>query len=210
MVNKHNQQGFSLFMVMIMMIVIAFLVVITSQSTSTESRLSANEADRKYALSEAEVGLRDGEHYLNEIYNTIQASRGGAASAVSAASTPVSTGMKVGWKFTVDCKTDKGLCAPVEKVELVRPEDIKYFEIINKDTNKTPAWERDNIFEAGNNSSQASSNGKAHYIIEYMGQREVVGSAGIHDYFRVTSRARGENPNTVVTLQSYVEMTRSE
>lgn len=204
MTNKHNQQGFSLFMVMIMMIVIALLVVITSQTTSTESRLSANEADRKYALSEAEVGLREGEKTLNEIYNEIlklESSSGATASAGAQ------------YKFTVACKgsanKERGMCAPVEKVDWIRADDRKHFDIEDKDNGVADkaAWERDKIFEASNNSSIASSNGKARYIIEYMGQRE--DSASIHDYFRVTARAQGENQNTVVTLQSYVEMTRS-
>lgn len=199
---KHNQQGFSLFMVMIMMIVIALLVVITSQSTSTESRMSANEADRKFALSEAEIGLRDGETFLNEAYDKI---------VKMGTSTTAGTGL--GLKFTEQCQGDPnthlGLCAPVEDVEPPRnPLDTGHFEIIKK-TGKidTAAWERPNIFEA--NSSRLSSNKKARYIIEYMGQRENPSGSAIHDYFRITSRANGENQNTVVTLQSYVEMTRS-
>ncbi|QMT30486.1 pilus assembly PilX family protein [Alysiella filiformis] len=195
--NKYNQQGFSLFMVMIMMIVIAFLVVITSQTTSTESRLSANEADRKYALTEAEVGLRDGETYLNKVYNDI--SKGASSTSYVGANLV----------FTQDCQ--KGLCAPVEKIVWSNDNDKKHFNISDADNGKSskPAWERDNIFDPTKNFSIASENNKARYIIEYMGQREDPSSSAIHDYFRVTSRANGENKNTVVTLQSYVEMTRS-
>lgn len=198
MTNKHNQQGFSLFMVMIMMIVIALLVVITSQTTSTESRLSANEADRKYALSEAEVGLREGEEFLNEVYTEILN-----------AGTKGSGG--VGYRFTASCQSDdakkKGLCAPVETVSVIRTAE-QHFVIDG--TSNTPAWERDKIFEPSNNSSKASNNGKARYIVEYMGQREDTSGTAVNDYFRITSRAEGQNANTVVMLQSYVEMTRTD
>lgn len=199
MTNKHNQQGFSLFMVMIMMIVIALLVVITSQTTSTESRLSANEADRKYALSEAEVGLRDGEEFLNKVYtDIIKAGTSGTGG--------------VGYTFRTSCQgsddKSRGLCSPVENVEVIRKTE-EHFKIERDPKNRTPAWERPNIFEKSNNSSREAHNGKSRYIIEYMGQREESGSSAIHDYFRITSRAHGQNENTVVTLQSYVEMTRT-
>lgn len=204
MMNKRNQQGFSLFMVMIMMIVIALLVVITSQTTSTESRLSANEADRKYALTEAEVGLREGEAFLNTAYSDILKLEGTSGTT---------TGSGIGYQFTMACQGDatkgQGLCAPVEEVTWIHDEDKKHFNIADSENGKADkaAWERDKIFEKSNNSSRESNNGKSRYIIEYMGQRE--DSSSIHDYFRVTSRAHGENTNTVVTLQSYVEMTRS-
>lgn len=202
MVNKHNQQGFSLFMVMIMMIVIALLVVITSQTTSTESRLSANEADRKYALTEAEVGLREGESFLNSVYEMIKTDP-----STGVAGTPG------GFKFTETCDESGakglGLCAPVEKVDWVRVQDKQHFDIPKKNGELTiPAWERVNAFSPS--SSILSSNQKSRYIIEYMGQREDKTTSSIHDYFRVTARAHGENQNTVVTLQSYVEMTRKD
>ena len=41
-----NQSGFALFLVLIMMIVIAFLVVATIQSTSMDTRTSANDSDQ--------------------------------------------------------------------------------------------------------------------------------------------------------------------
>ena len=61
MIFKSVQKGFSLFFVMILMLVIAFIVIMTSQSSLTEMRSSTNEADRKFALSLAENGLRKGE-----------------------------------------------------------------------------------------------------------------------------------------------------
>lgn len=206
---KRNQQGFSLFMVMIMMIVIALLVVLTSQTTSTESRLSTNEADRKYALAEAEVGLRDAEELLNKIYDELVKRR-------TAGTAGTSLGLM---EFKEDCTgsvldskivNDRGgLCTAIEKPNYVQPNDDKVF--IVKGTASKAVHEREvkgKLPFDDNARSLESSDGKANYVIEYLGQRENETSSGVLDYFRVTSRANGQNENTQVILQSYVEMAR--
>ena len=53
-----KQQGFTLYMVLILMAVIAILVLAGSQLLNTEMRLSTNDADRKYAFGLAEDALR--------------------------------------------------------------------------------------------------------------------------------------------------------
>lgn len=58
---KSAQQGFSLFIVLMVMIVVAFLVVSVTQSYNTEQRISTNDADHKYAFALAEAALRAGE-----------------------------------------------------------------------------------------------------------------------------------------------------
>lgn len=59
-----KQQGYTLFIVLIMMLVIALIVVASMQSTNTEMRISSNDADRKYAFSLAEQALRTGEQRI--------------------------------------------------------------------------------------------------------------------------------------------------
>ena len=59
-----KQQGYTLFIVLIMMLVIALIVVASMQSTNTEMRISSNDADRKYAFSLAEQALRNGEQRI--------------------------------------------------------------------------------------------------------------------------------------------------
>ncbi len=59
-----KNQGYTLFIVLIMMLVIALVVVASMQSTNTEMRISSNEADRKYAFSLAEQALRAGEQRI--------------------------------------------------------------------------------------------------------------------------------------------------
>lgn len=56
-----KQQGFALFIVLMIMIVIALLVVAATQSYNTEQRISTNDADRKLATTLAEAALRQGE-----------------------------------------------------------------------------------------------------------------------------------------------------
>ena len=66
---KSKQQGFTLFIVLMMMLAIAIIVVASMQSTNTEMRISSNEADRKYAFSTAEQALRNGENHIITVGN---------------------------------------------------------------------------------------------------------------------------------------------
>lgn len=202
MKNKQQQQGFSLFMVMIMMIVIALLVVVTSQSTSTESRLSTNETDRKYALSLAEVGLREAEQVIETgIYQPLEKQQ----KLTTALNFKANCTGSIAYKDEAgNNQSGVGLCAPSEKIEFVQPIDKDNFKVETTNVD-LPAWKRPNAF--GNNNSIKSGD-KTRFIIEYLGQR--INSDGmVNDYFRITSRANGNNAQTEVTLQSYVEMTRN-
>ena len=59
-----NQKGYTLFIVLIMMLVIAFVDISNMQSNNTEMRISSNDADRKYAFSNAEGALARGEERI--------------------------------------------------------------------------------------------------------------------------------------------------
>ena len=198
MIFKSTQKGFSLFFVMILMLVIAFIVIMTSQSSLTEMRSSTNEADRKFALSLAENGLREGEFAIKAAFDA----------------KPTAT------TFTADCKN--GWCLPA-KDSYSSSQSHEPFKFDATAAPDIPAWERC----AANTSQQASScvgktvldvgcdtsarckksnDGKTYYIVEYLGSRMDNVKAQHIDNFRVTSRARGNNDDTVVTLQSYVEL----
>lgn len=176
----HKQQGYSLFLVMILMLVIAFLVIATSQSSLTESRTSANEADRKLALSYAESGLKAAEDRIM---------------AMQAQTTAI--------KFTPDCKGTPGMCKPAQGTFIDNDPDYvkKPFEYDGGNASKE-AWER-GVFD-DTEASLEGPDGKSRYIIEYMGFQ----SEGKKEIFRVTSRAEGQSDSTSVTLQSYVELIR--
>lgn len=196
------------------MLVIALLVIVTSQSANTELRISSNEADRKYAMSLAENGLNAAEEKLNELANGI------AAASASATSTGSSNKNK-SVVFTANC--ENGLCLPAEGTFETKDSEKPFEFGSGKAT--IAAWER-----CANNPSNSSTNdcqGKtvidkavcekaktciadegsnAHYIIEYLGSRKDKDDYTVYSYFRVTSRAYGKNTDTVVTLQSYVEL----
>lgn len=182
-----KQEGFSLFIVLIMMLVIAFLVIAATQSYNTEMRISSNDADRKAAFSIAEAALRQGE---TDIANFTDA------------------------KFSANC--EDGLCAEAGQQQAGTIPTVMgtlTLEACNtKECANINAWERkDNkgklfLEEEGRQYSVAadSANKPARYIIEATGSSEQP-DGGIRVIYRVTSRAWGKNPNTSVTLQSYVE-----
>lgn len=198
MIFKSTQKGFSLFFVMILMLVIAFIVIMTSQSSLTEMRSSTNEADRKFALSLAENGLREGEFAIKAAFDA----------------KPTAT------TFTADCKN--GWCLPA-KDSYSSSQSHEPFKFDATAAPDIPAWERcaantsqqasscvgKTVLDAGCDTSarcKKSNDGKTYYIVEYLGSRMDNVKAQHIDNFRVTSRARGNNDDTVVTLQSYVEL----
>ena len=202
MKNKYNQGGFSLFIVMVIMLVIALLVIATSQSTNTEMRMSTNEADRKYALSLAEQGLRDAESVIKDWVNT--------SSKTAARATEIT--------FKADC--DKGLCAPAKDTYKADSRDLLFKYVPSETPSTIPAWERcqSNVYNrceinkasvldkgCEGKTCKAVSGAETRYIIEYLGSKTDA-KLGYVDYFRVTSRAHGNNKDTVVTLQTYLEL----
>ena len=201
------------------MLVIALLVIVTSQSANTELRISSNEADRKYAMSLAENGLNAAEEKINELANGIAAASASAASA-SATSTGSSNKNK-SVVFTANCKN--GLCLPAEGTFETKDSEKPFEFGSGKAT--IAAWERcaDNPSNSSTDDCQgktvidkvacekaktciADEGSNAHYIIEYLGSRKDKDDYTVYSYFRVTSRAYGKNADTVVTLQSYVEL----
>ena len=201
LVSQSAQQGYSLFIVLMIMIVIALLVVTAVQSYNTEQRISTNEADRKLAFSLAEAALQRGENKIIDFENKVIT-------------------------FTADCKNGQidsegsfdGLCitAGIEEPDEINS-SIKFTgTCTNKDESKgikciTPAWER--VEKSCNDKLCIDTNGQEikdtnvenvsknpRYIIEYISTDTSQGST----VYRVTAKAWGKNNNTVVMLQSYV------
>ena len=161
-------------------------------------RSSTNEADRKFALSLAENGLREGEFAIKAAFDA----------------KPTAT------TFTADCKN--GWCLPA-KDSYSSTQSNEPFKFDTAAAPDIPAWERcaantsqqasscvgKTVLDAGCDTSarcKKSNDGKTYYIVEYLGSRMDNVKAQQIDNFRITSRARGNNDDTVVTLQSYVEL----
>ncbi|HFB2697558.1 TPA: PilX N-terminal domain-containing pilus assembly protein [Neisseria gonorrhoeae] len=182
-----GQRGSALFIVLMVMIVVAFLVVTAAQSYNTEQRISANESDRKLALSLAEAALREGEFQVLDLEYT-------ADSKVT---------------FSENC--ENGLCTAVN----VRTNDANeetFDNIVVKGKPTVEAVKRSCPAKSGKNSTglcidnqgveynkgTAGVSKMPRYIIEYLGVKNG------QNVYRVTAKAWGKNANTVVVLQSYV------
>ncbi|HGO6607808.1 TPA: PilX N-terminal domain-containing pilus assembly protein [Neisseria gonorrhoeae] len=182
-----GQRGSALFIVLMVMIVVAFLVVTAAQSYNTEQRISANESDRKLALSLAEAALREGEFQVLDLEYT-------ADSKVT---------------FSENC--ENGLCTAVN----VRTNDANeetFDNIVVKGKPTVEAVKRPCPAKSGKNSTGLCIDNQGveykkgtgnvskmpRYIIEYLGVKNG------QNVYRVTAKAWGKNVNTVVVLQSYV------
>lgn len=174
-----GQKGFALFIVLMVMIVVAFLVVIAAQSYNTEQRISANDSDRKLALSLAEAALRDGELHVFKLEEKEVT-------------------------FSENC-TD-GLCTAPDVRTTTSPNE-KFGNITVEGNPKVEAWKRfcpnnsvnlciDQGKEYGKGVEGVSK--MPRYIIEYLGEENS------RNVYRVTAKAWGKNANTAVVLQSYV------
>lgn len=182
-----GQRGSALFIVLMVMIVVAFLVVTAAQSYNTEQRISANESDRKLALSLAEAALREGEFQVLDLEYT-------ADSKVT---------------FSENC--ENGLCTAVN----VRTNDANeetFDNIVVKGKPTVEVVKRPCPAKSGKNSTGLCIDNQGveykkgtgnvsempRYIIEYLGVKNG------QNVYRVTAKAWGKNANTVVVLQSYV------
>ena len=210
----NKQQGFTLYMVLILMAVIAILVLAGSQLLNTEMRLSTNDADRKYAFGLAEDALRGGEQFaFAKVHkekvlkdSTIKAALVNGSSQLSDFYGVVGAGRI----FEDSCKV--GLCAP----------SIESATVPGSAYSNTPAWERTvtepspsnktvSVLESVDNSiefdlgTSAEVSKNPRYIIEYLGPAEDKDTT----LYRITARAWGRNQNTQVTLQSVIRVKNS-
>lgn len=179
-----GQRGFALFIVLMVMIVVAFLVVTAAQSYNTEQRISANESDRKLALSLAEAALREGEFQVLDLEYA-------ADSKVT---------------FSENC--EKGLCTAVNVRTNNNGNGEAFGNIVVKGKPIVEAVKRSCpansaslcIDNQGVEYKKGTGNVSKmpRYIIEYLGVKNG------QNVYRVTAKAWGKNANTVVVLQSYV------
>ncbi|EPI6720056.1 pilus assembly PilX family protein [Neisseria gonorrhoeae] len=183
-----GQRGSALFIVLMVMIVVAFLVVTAAQSYNTEQRISANESDRKLALSLAEAALREGEFQVLDLEYA-------ADSKVT---------------FSENC--EKGLCTAVNVRTNNNGSEEAFGNIVVQGKPIVEAVKRPCPAKSGKNSTGLCIDNQGveykkgtgnvskmpRYIIEYLGVKNG------QNVYRVTAKAWGKNANTVVVLQSYV------
>ncbi|EPI5531493.1 pilus assembly PilX family protein [Neisseria gonorrhoeae] len=182
-----GQRGSALFIVLMVMIVVAFLVVTAAQSYNTEQRISANESDRKLALSLAEAALREGEFQVLDLEYTADSKVTFSENCENGLCTAVNVRTNDANEETFDNIVVKGK-PTVEAVK--RPCPAK------SDKNSTGLCIDNQGVEYKKGTGNVSK--MPCYIIEYLGVKNG------QNVYRVTAKAWGKNANTVVVLQSYV------
>lgn len=175
--SQHKNQGFSLFIVIVIMIITALLVVGGARWTQSEMRSSSNTADRQLALSLADSAIRQAETRLIDKLN--QDGTNGKGNFVKDES------------FVKGCNTG----------------DLAGFCLPNKAPATLDIWEQEEIFAKKSSKSSEYGVGQTaarnpRYIIEWMGDPADKNNENENTY-RITARAWGQNENTQVTVQVY-------
>lgn len=172
---RHEQRGVALPMGLVILVVMMLIGVAAIQSTTLDEKMAGNETDRNRAFQAAEAALRDAERDFT--------SGGRDLSGLSA--------------FSPDCgasttasDADDGLCynGPAGYA--------------------TPIWTTASMTGApsvqyGRFTGAAGISGvsaQPRYLIQ--GLRQNVPGSGTVFYYRITARAQGASPNTVVWLQT--------
>lgn len=173
-----RQQGVALITGLIFMVVLTLIAITAARMAGLEERMSGNMRDRSLAMQAAEMALRDAERDI----------RGGAGTTRS----PAISGLT---NFVSACTN--GLC---------------YNGILGNangvDWNVTPAWTTVSMTAAPSvaygaftgATAIAGLSARPRYIIEGI-KKIPPGSGSPVYYYRITVRAQGANPNTVVWLQ---------
>lgn len=171
-----RQHGVALITGLIFLVVLTLLGITAARMAGLEERMSGNTRDRSLAVQAAEMTLRDAELDIRNPNKRVEA----AAISVNAAT----------------C-TD-GVCYNGPNGGVVGDAN---------NWNTRPVWDQFSMTAApsvayGNNTVATSINGlsdQPRYIIERI-KKNVPGSGNAF-YYRITVRAQGANPNTVVWLQ---------
>jgi len=168
---ENRQQGVALITGLIFLVVLTLLAITAARMSGLEERMSGNMRDRSLAMQAAEMALRDAERDIR------------------------TSGRVIGIQNFVSACTS-GLC----------------YNGLNANTdgtdwNVTPIWSVANMTAApsvayGDFTGVVDIDGlsaQPRYLIE--GIKKNVPGGGVAFYYRITTRAQGANPNTVVWLQ---------
>lgn len=174
-----RQQGAALIMGLVFIVVLTVIGITAARMAGLEERMAGNMRDRALAMQAAELTLRDAER---DIMNTVAASARGIAGITS---------------FVADCgtstggtTTDDGLCyngtagyaSPVwTTVSMTGVPSVEYGDF-------TGAIDIPLVVN------------QPRYLVEGF-RKQIPGTGGDSFFYRITVRAQGANPNTVVWLQ---------
>lgn len=171
--NLHHQSGAVLVVSLIMLLLLTIIGVTSMQTTSLEEKMAGNMRDRNIAFQAAEAALRDAERDLSN-----------ASSSANRNITGISSFVADCGASTTGSNIDDGLCYTAGGYG-------------------TPIWTTVNMTAAPSvaygsftgAAAIANLSAQPRYIIEGL-------TTGSPFYYRITVRAQGANPNTVVWLQA--------
>lgn len=216
--NRLRQRGFVLVTALIFMLVLFMLGLSSMQGSTLEERMAGNQRDRNIALQAAEMALRDAERDLSSLQaDGITFCPGGvgctgAAAIRNALERPTDASMRQGFwamgpiirqTWTTTCTG--GQCWSLDNTSLSKPvwDDTQAnWSPQSGSTGSLPT------INYGSYTGATAIPGVAEqprYIMEVFPANtlDVYGTGNTQGLvFRITARAVGQNPNTVVMLQS--------
>jgi type IV pilus assembly protein PilX len=187
------QSGVVLVVSLIMLLLLTLIALSGSQSTSLEEKMAGNMRDRNLAFQAAEAALRDAESDINNV-------RGNALKRISGV-TDFTSSCGAANGFSTAADSDDGLC-------------YAYPGSFAGSNSNPPTWPTEALMSAPPSVSYGTFTGAAaitgipaaqqpRYIIEGLNGMGRECNFLIHKpCYRVTVRAQGANPNTVVWLQT--------
>lgn len=184
LMSQMRQSGAALITGLIFLVVLSMIGVTAARMSTLEERMSGNMRDRSIAMQAAELALRDAERDI-----------------LGLGTTPRNPGIAGISDFIADCDADDtddtaddGLCynGPLAWATAA-------WTAANWTTNMTDEPTSVEYGRFTGATAIAALSDQPRYLIE--GMRKTPPGGGESFYYRITVRAQGANPNTVVWLQ---------
>lgn len=206
-----RQEGVSLVVSMIFILILAFLGLAAMRNSTLQERMANNMRDRNIALQAAELALRDAERDLSALKTDGTTFCGGGDTGCRPAGerTNVSANRSSFWSWTASMKVywtdtcNHGQC--YDRVGATKPVwDDSVADWTEAQTGNTLKTVKYGTYTGATAITSVPT--QPRYIIEAFtaaGDADPYGVQGTSRMtFRITARAVGQNPNTVVLLQS--------
>lgn len=191
-----RQAGAVLVASLIFLIVLTLLGVTSARMSSLEERISGNIRDRELAMQAAEMSLRDAERDI------VKNARNDSSSIRKITSTTADCGV------STEALEDDGLCnrgggMPTYTINTITWPPFSAVSgnydalVVDMSVAAAPSVAYGTFTDA---EAIDKLSVQPRYIIEAF-RKNVPGSSGLQNVYRITVRSQGRNPNTVVWLQ---------
>ena len=204
-------QGFVLMTSLMFILVLTMLGLAAMQGSTLQERMAGNQRDRSIALQAAELALRDAERDLGSLKaDGMSPCLGGAAGCRSATARPTDASLRRGFwvmgtfildTWTADCLA--GQCWSLDRTAATAPvwDDTQANWSPQSGSSGTLPTIAYGTYTGATAIPDVAA--QPRYILEaFPAANDVYGTGSQGLVFRITVRAVGQNPNTVVMLQS--------